>query len=85
MTAEERKARFDVALEIVNTIYTDMCRDPNVTKAHVYEFCSLIIVMNQFGETLKPNASLDDVIRICDKLKSQHVDSQPNKRSVPER
>lgn len=78
MTAAERKARFDVALEIINTVYTDLCRDPNATKEHVYEFCSLVIEMNQFGETLKPNASLDDVIQICDKLKSQHVVCQTN-------
>lgn len=74
MTKAERRARFEVAIEVAQSVYKDMCQDRDVRKEQVYEFCELLTEMYQFSETLKPEASLDDVIRGCEKLKERHVD-----------
>ena len=85
MTKEERRTRFEVAIEVAQSVYKDMCQDRAVRKEQVYELCQLLTEMYQFSETLKPEASLDDVIRGCEKLKERHVDYSAPERSSIER
>ncbi len=54
MTKAERRTRFEVAIEVVNTVFSDMCRDRDVPKEQTREFCDLIIQMNQFKCSLDP-------------------------------
>lgn len=49
MTKNERQTRFDVALEIVNGVYTDYCKDEKVTREQANEFCQLIQDMIRFS------------------------------------
>lgn len=52
MTAAERKIRFDIALEQVQRIYNDYCRDSNTTRDQTYEFCCLVRNMITFADIL---------------------------------
>lgn len=54
MTKAERRTRFEVAIEVANAVYSDMCRDPDVTKEHTREFCDILIQMQTFKCSLDP-------------------------------
>ena len=53
MTDLERKIRFDAALEQVQRVYTDYCRDENKTREQVGDFCEFVIKMVYFADKLK--------------------------------
>lgn len=59
MTPNERKIRFDIALEQVQRIYDDYCKDRTTTREQTYEFCCLVREMIQFAEVLKNEAKGD--------------------------
>ena len=61
MTATERKIRFDIALEMVQRIYSDYCRDQNTTREQSYEFCCLVREMVVFADTLGEEAKKEEV------------------------
>ncbi len=48
MTKEERKIRMQVALEILNDVYTDICRDNEITREETRDFCDFIIETRKF-------------------------------------
>lgn len=54
MSKAERKARFEVAIEIMQTVYNDMCKAPfeEVSREQTYEFCCLLQDMYKFSSTL---------------------------------
>lgn len=54
MLKSERRARFQVACEVANRVYTDLCRDPEVPKAVTDECCYLLIEMQKFAASLDP-------------------------------
>ena len=58
MTSEERKIRVEVALGIVNDVYTDMCRAPTdeVSRERSYEFLCFIREMQKFVQTFDEEA-----------------------------
>lgn len=60
MTAAERKIRFDVALEMVESIYHDYCHDESKTRAQAYNFCCLVQEMLAFAATLSGEAKAAD-------------------------
>ena len=57
MTSNERSIRFNIALEQVQRIYDDYCKDRTTTREQTYEFCCLVREMIQFAETLKNEAN----------------------------
>ena len=48
MTKEERKVRMQVALEILDDVYTDICHDNETTREETREFCDFIIETRMF-------------------------------------
>lgn len=50
MSKEERKIRFDVALEIVEKVFSDYCKDSSSTRKQRQEFNDLVIGMIHFLE-----------------------------------
>lgn len=56
MTASERSIRFNLALEMVQRIYDDYCRDQNKTREQTYEFCCLVREMTVFADKLVKEA-----------------------------
>lgn len=56
MTPSERSIRFNIALEMVQRIYTDHCRDENTSREENYEFCCFVREMVRFADTLKNSA-----------------------------
>ena len=67
MTPDERKIRFDVALDIANRVYTDYCQDLNVTREDAQEFCYFIIDMQRFSAFLEQEAQKAKCLEINDK------------------
>lgn len=53
MTELERKIRFDAALEMVQHVYHDYCRDESKTREQAGKFCDFVIDMIKFSEVLK--------------------------------
>ena len=56
MTVAERSIRFNLALEMVQRVYDDYCRDENKTREQTYEFCCLVREMAVFADTLAKEA-----------------------------
>lgn len=54
MLKSERRARFEVAYEVANRVYSDLCHDPEVPKAVTSECCDLLIQIYQFATKLDP-------------------------------
>jgi hypothetical protein len=48
MTKEERRIRMQVALEILDNVYTDICHDNETTREETREFCDFIIETRMF-------------------------------------
>lgn len=61
MTATERKIRFDIALEMVQKVYGDYCRDKSKTREETYEFCCLVREMTAFADTLGKEVTKEEV------------------------
>lgn len=57
MTDVERKIRFDIAVEMVQRIYDDYCRDQSKTREQSYEFCCLVNDMITFASKLGKEAT----------------------------
>lgn len=57
MTELERKIRFDAALEMVQNVYHDYCRDESKTREQAGKFCDFVIDMIKFSEVLKSEAA----------------------------
>lgn len=56
MTRDERKIRFDVALEIVQNVYSDYCKDQDMTREQCYDFNDLVVSMIHFSSRLGEEA-----------------------------
>lgn len=56
MNATERKIRFEIALEMVERIYSDYCRDQSKTREEVQNFCYVVQQMIAFTTTLDEEA-----------------------------
>lgn len=54
MTNEERKIRMNVALGIMNDVYTDMCHSTTdeVSREDVREFCYFLIETRKFAQKM---------------------------------
>lgn len=52
MTKEERKIRFDVALEIVQKVFTDYCKDQDVSREERHDFNDVVLDMIRFSSVL---------------------------------
>ena len=50
MTKEERKIRMQVALEIINSVYTDICHDSETSREEAREFCYFLLDARKFTE-----------------------------------
>lgn len=48
MTKEERRIRMQVAMEILDNVYTDICHDNEITREKTREFCDFIIETRMF-------------------------------------
>ena len=48
MTKEERRIRMQVAMEILDAVYTDICHDNEITREETREFCDFIIETRMF-------------------------------------
>lgn len=48
MTKEERKIRMQVALEIMDNVYTDVCHDREISREEAREFCYFLISAQHF-------------------------------------
>lgn len=57
MTADERKIRFEAALEMVEKVYNDYCRDESKTREERSKFCDFVIDMVNFSSVLKSEAT----------------------------
>ncbi len=53
MTREERKVRFDVALDIVYKVYSDYCHDETNTREQCGDFNDVVQKMIQMSEVLE--------------------------------
>lgn len=74
MTKEERKIRFDAALEMVEKVYSDYCHDPNMTREQRGRFNDLVTDMNNFLTVLDDEA----------KEKSEHIEADLlSERNIP--
>lgn len=56
MTKEERRIRFGVAIEEAEKVYSDYCRDLELTREQVTEFLGVIQHMRRFHEVLIADA-----------------------------
>lgn len=56
MTRDERKIRFDVALEIVERVYSDYCHDDSATREQAGDFCEFVQAMIRFSSVLDKEA-----------------------------
>lgn len=52
MVRERRKIQFDVALELIEKVYSDYCKDADVTREQAYEFYGLVQDMIRFSTVL---------------------------------
>lgn len=50
MSSEERKLRMEFAIQIIDDVYTDVCRtrDGTFTRDEVREFCDFVIDSRKF-------------------------------------
>ena len=62
MTKEERKIRFDVALDIVHKIYSDYCNDADVTREQASEFNDVVQNMICFSSVLEKEAETSKIV-----------------------
>ena len=53
MTKNERRIRFEFALEMVEKVYTDYCHDEAVTREQAGEFCQFVQDMIRFSTVLR--------------------------------
>ena len=56
MTKEERKIRFDIALEMVEKVYSDYCHDPDINREQRGKFNDLVTDMIHFSTVLDAEA-----------------------------
>lgn len=59
MTPLERKIRFDIALEIVQSVYTDYCKDQSKNREQTGAFCDFTIDMIKFSSVLSGEVEED--------------------------
>lgn len=52
MTNEERRIRMEVALEIMNEVYSDCCCDREISREETRDFCDFIIDTRKFIGTM---------------------------------
>lgn len=71
MTPDERKIRFDIALDIADKVYTDYCHDMNVTREDARKFCDFIIDMQRFSAFLEQEAQKAKGLEINDENNSK--------------
>lgn len=64
MTEIERKIRFDVAIDIVNDVFTDMCREPAnvVSRETAQEFAYFLMDMRAWARHLGGELSLEETL-----------------------
>lgn len=62
MTKTERKARFDVAVEIVEKVYNDMCHasTDEVSREETLDFCYFLQEMYKMSTVLGENKEKKD-------------------------
>lgn len=60
MTAAERRIRFNIALEMVQSVYTDYCRDESKTREQSGKFCDFVVDMINFSAVLNGEAAQED-------------------------
>lgn len=56
MSPDERSIRFHIALEMVERIYNDHCRDTSVSREESYDFCCFVRDMQSFAHKLEQKA-----------------------------
>ena len=54
MLKAERRARLEAAYEAVNRVYTDLCRDPEVSNETTLECCDLLQKLYAFAVSMDP-------------------------------
>ena len=57
MTADERRIRFEAALEMVEKVYHDYCHDGSKTREECGKFCDFVTNMINFSSVLKSDAT----------------------------
>lgn len=60
MNATERKIRFEIALEMVERIYNDYCRDQSKTREETMRFCHIVQRMIIHKSTLDEEARKEE-------------------------
>lgn len=81
MTKEERKIRFDVALEMVEKVYSDYCHDPDITREQRGKFKDLVTDMIRFSTFLDAEAEQIKADPLS-KMNISESQEQPGKVSV---
>lgn len=92
MTDAERKVRLDVAIGIINDVYTDICRDNSISreecKQKVEDLMYLMFDLrkysaNHLSDTTQTSADLDAVIENCrDKVVEKPIHNDKTGRGL---
>jgi len=80
MTADERRIRFEAALEMVEKVYHDYCHDGSKTREDCGKFCDFVTDMINFSSVLKNEAAKTPLDNQIDEAATRQTQQRQQER-----